>query len=184
MLPRWSHPVWQSPSLTLQLRPHLGTSDSYIQLPTDCSHHLLLNMFKTKLLISTPNLFHLPVAFPISANGSFILPQMLRPQTLPSSLPSLLHLPIHLIVTPSNSVGSPSQCARNPPTSYHYHRGPCGCSTWCKEAWDDLPSCLQASSALFLNRQSPGRLLPLSGFHCLMDFLPILPPFAISGPRT
>lgn len=150
MLPRRSHPVWQSPSLTLQLRPHLGTSDSYIQLPADCSHHLLLNMFKTKLLISTPDLLHLPVAFPISANGGFILPQMLRPQALPSSLPSLLHLPIHLIVTPSNRVGCLFQCAQNPPTSYHDHHGPCGCSTWCRETRDSLPSCLASIVCLVL----------------------------------
>lgn len=107
-------------------------------------------MFKTKLLTSTPDLLHLPVAFPISANGSFILPQVLRPQALPSSLPSLLHLPIHLIVTPSNRVGCLFQCAQNPPTSYHYHHGPCRCSSWCKETRDGLPSCLASIVCLVL----------------------------------
>lgn len=75
-----------------------------IQLPTDCLQDLILNIFKIKLLICTPNQLHLPAAFPISANGSFILPQVLRLKTLLSSLPLLLYFHLYwflqILLTP------------------------------------------------------------------------------------
>lgn len=84
-----------------------------IQLPTDCLQDLILNIFKIKLLICTPNQLHLPAAFPISANGSFILPQVLRLKTLLSSLPLLLYF--HLYWFLQILLALPSSAPRIPP---------------------------------------------------------------------
>lgn len=89
--------------LTWQLQTHI------IQLPTDCLQNLILNIFEIKLLICTPNQLHLPAAFPISANGSFILPQMLRLKTLP------LLLYFHLYWFLQILLALPSSAPRIPP---------------------------------------------------------------------
>lgn len=132
-------------------------------------------MFETKLVISIPSLLYLHAAFPISADDSFILPRMLRPKTLPSSLPSLLYLTF----TPSaNPVGSPFQYAQIPPTSFHYYPGPHSVSTWC----EGIPHPLLHSSITCPVLKLPDSGQPATSFK--MDFLHILPPFSISGPRT
>ena len=90
--------------------------------------------------------------------------------------------------------GQKHQCvvaSRAPPTGNLGHN-PVTCPDWESNLW---PFGLQASTqstephqpgllALFLNGQTPGSLPPLSSCHFLMDFLYILPPFSISGPRT
>lgn len=148
-----SSPLPQSdnqPSLNL-VGPHLETLDSYVQWPTVCSYHLILNKFKTKLLISTPNPLHLHAAFPISANGSFILPDAQARNLaiiLAFSLIACLFLQQILLALPSNMPRIPPflitttlvYTALVPSVKQHH-----------------TPFCTQVFLVLFLSLQTPGR---------------------------